>query len=398
MSWPTDADRRDQIRRAARTLLRNPLVTAGSSDDAVFRLVRQHATVLRDWFDRETGWRLTVDAQTARLFKTPPTPDDPTHPARDPRSRSPFGRRRYVLLCLALAGMERADNQITLGRLAETVLLAAADPDLVAAGITFSLQSRPERGDLVAVVRLLLDLGALRRVAGDEDAYLGASGDVLYDVDRRVVAGLLTGFRGPSTVDAEDPGGRIGALLAEVRPDTEEARNLSLRRTLTRRLLDDPVVYYDELPPAELAYLTSQRAAITGRITDLTGLLAEVRAEGIAMVDPDDELTDLRMPAQGMQSHLTLLLAGHLAANPDGVTVAELHQLTRRLAAEHRSYWRKNATDPGAEVELVAEAVQTLTALKLARRQGDTVLPRPAIARYSLSEPTVRTGPKGIGR
>ena len=63
----------------------------------------------------------------ARLFKQAATPHDATHPARDVRSRQPFGRRRYVLTCLALATLERADAQITLGRLAEQVVLGAAD-------------------------------------------------------------------------------------------------------------------------------------------------------------------------------------------------------------------------------------------------------------------------------
>lgn len=389
----TPEDRSARVRRAARALLARPLLVAGRTDDELFRLVRTQAVELREWFDRETGWRLVVDAQTARLFKTAPTPDDPTHPARDPRSRAAFGRRRYVLVCLALAELERADSQVTLGRLAQRVLLAAADADLVAAGVTFTLEHREERADLVAVVRLLLDWGALRRVAGDEDAYLGAAGDVLYDVDRRVIAGLLTGGRGPSTVTAAAPVDRLAALLTESVPDTEELRNRTLRQRLTRRLLEDPVLYYDELTPDERAYLTSQRAAITGRITEITGLLAEVRGEGIAMVDPDDELTDVKMPAQGMQSHLTLLLATHIAGQPDGVRRSELHLLTRKLAEQHRSFWRKNATDPGAEVELVDTALAALAALRLVTVDDQvdaTVTARPAIGRYALAEPTIR--------
>lgn len=389
---PLPADRAAGFQRAARALLSRPLLVAGRSDDD-FRLVRLHAGELREWFDRETGWRLLVDAQTARLFKTAPTADDATHPARDPRSRTPFGRRRYVLTCLALAALERADSQITLGRLAQHVLLAAADPDLVAAGITFSLDHRDERSDLVAVVRLLLDWGVLHRVAGDEEAYLGSAGDVLYDVDRRVIAGLLTGARGPSTIDATGPAERLTALLYEPVPDTEELRNRTLRHHLTRRLLEEPVVYYDDLRADELAYLTSQRAAIIGRITEATGLLAEVRAEGIAMVDPDDELTDVKMPAQGMQSHLTLLLAAHIAEHDRGVALDELHILTRKLAAEHKAYWRKSATDPGAEVDLVDVALAALVALKLVTvdaGEDRLVRARPAIARYALAAPTIR--------
>ncbi|MER7168958.1 TIGR02678 family protein [Micromonospora sp. NPDC000207] len=387
-------DPQTRRRRAARLLLARPLLVAGLTAEEDFRLVRGYASELREWFDRETGWRLVADAQSVRLMKLTADPADSTHPARDPRARTPFSRQRYVLTCLALAGLERADGQVTLGRLAEEVVAAAADPALTAAGFSFALDRRERRADMVAVVRLLLHWGVLRRVAGDEEAYLGSGGDVLYDVDRHVVAGLLATVRGPSMIDEASADSRLAALTAEVVPEVDEARNRALRHRLTRLLLEQPVLYRDELSDAELAYLTSQRHALLHRITEFTGLVAEVRAEGIAMVDPDDELTDVRMPAEGMQSHLTLLLAERIADAEAGLRVSELHRHTRELARQHRSYWRKHATDPGAEVDLVAAALESLAALKLVTLEPATdplVLPRPAIARYALAEPTIRS-------
>src|SRR5690606_24193659 len=296
-----DATRR---RAALRTLLRRPLLTA-EADPEDLVLVRRYQAELRDWLSRETGWRLQVDAETARLFKTAPTLDDGTHPARG-KAGEPFGRRRYVVLCLALAVLERADAQTTLGRLAEEVLNAAAEPDLA---FPFTLDSRAERADLVAVVRMLLSWGVLRRVSGDEESYLSATEDVLYDVRRAVLAALLTGTRGPSTVTAAGFEDRLAELTDEPVPDTDDLRNRALRQGLTRRLLDDPVVYYEDLDDAERAYLVSQRAAITRRIEEATGLVPELRAEGVAMVDPDDELTDVRMPEQRTDGHVTLLVA-----------------------------------------------------------------------------------------
>jgi len=130
-----------------------------SDHDDDFRLVRKHAAELGGWFADQTGWRLTVDAETARLFKKPAALDDSTRPARAPKTKVPFTRRRYVLLCLALAVLERSESQTTLGRLAEGVLTGAADPALTEAGITFAMERREERADLVAVVRLLLSWG-----------------------------------------------------------------------------------------------------------------------------------------------------------------------------------------------------------------------------------------------
>jgi uncharacterized protein (TIGR02678 family) len=385
------ASRADECRRAARALLGRPLLRA--SDEA-FVLVRRYAPELREWFDRNTGWRLDVDSEVARLVKQPATTADATHPMRDLKSKQPFGRRRYVLTCLALAALDRAELQITLGRLAEQVVLGAADPVLTAAGVAFTLAGRDERTDLVAVVRLLLDLGVLRRVAGDEDAFVKDTGDALYDVRRRVLAALLAAPRGPSTIDDVGFRERLAALTYQLPPTTDDLRNQRIRHHLTRRLLDEPVLYYRELDSEQRAYLTSQRAAITARITELTGLVAEARAEGIAMVDPFDDLTDVRMPESGTEGHATLLLAEHLARHRDrAVPVEELHAHIRRQAAAHRSYWRRNATEPGAEVELTAAALDRLEALRLVTRDSEVVTALPALARYALAEPTIEAAP-----
>ena len=384
----TPAEEQAQFRTALRALLTKPLLTA-DTDAAELVLVRRHLTDLRDWLSRETGWRLVADSEAARLFKTATTLDDASHPARG-HTREPFGRRRYVILCLALSVLARADTQTTLGSLADEVLTAAAAPELTAAGFTFALEARADRSDLVAVVRLLLTWGVLNRVAGDEDSYLSTTGDVLYDVRRPVLALLLSGVRGPSTVTGEASfAGRLAELTAEPVADTDELRNQALRRRLTRRLLDDPVVYYDELDDDERAYLVSQRHAITRRITDATGLIAEMRAEGIAMVDPDDELTDVRMPEQRTDGHVTLLVAEYLARR-DEVPITELRRFVRQAAARHAVYWRKGVTEPGAETELLAIALEKLSALRLVTIDNEQVRGRPAIARFALDEPTIR--------
>lgn len=392
--------RTEELRRAARALLRRPLLRASGPGAEDFPLVRRHAAELREWFDANTGWRLTVNSEVARLAKRTPTTVDSSHPARDTRSRLPFGRRRYVLTCLALSVLERSEAQITLGRLAEGVILAAADEQIVRAGVTFRLEGREERSDLVAVVRLLLSLGVLAHVAGDEDAFVRDAGDALYDVERRSLAVLLAAPRGPSTIAAGSFEERIEQLAEESAPSTDELRNRAIRHHLTRRLLDEPVLYHDELDAPRAVYLSGQRAALVRRIADLTGLVAEIRAEGIAMVDPNDDLTDVRMPDMGTDGHVTLLLAEHLAGRADAsrrtdgggaapVPEEELHRLVRRLAREHRAYWRRDAGDPGAEVALTDGALERLEALQLVCREPGGVRPLPALARYALAAPTL---------
>lgn len=391
LSDALERTRRSEQVRAARALLSRPMLRADGPDAELVVLVRRHAAALREWFDRNTGWRLLVDSAVARLVKTVPGTADPTHPARDPRSRAAFTRRRYVLACLSFAVLDRADAQITLGRLAEQIVLAAADPELSAAGVVFTLERRDERTDLVAVVRLLLALGVLARVAGDEDAFVRNDGDALYDVERRVLAALLATPRGPSTVSADGVEARLAALTDELPATTDDLRNQQIRRRLTRRLLDEPVLYYTDLDEAELAYLTSQRHALTSRISELTGLVAEVRAEGIAMVDPLDDLTDVRMPETGTDGHATLLLAEHLTSADGPVPLPELHAFLREQAMAHSSYWRRAAAAPGAEVELTEVAVARLRALRLVELVEGRVRPLPALARYAVGAPEIQS-------
>ncbi|MFL1375846.1 TIGR02678 family protein [Nocardiopsis protaetiae] len=387
------------LHRAARALLSRPLLRA-SAHPQEFRLVREYLHELRRWFDRNTGWRLYTDTETARLHKVPGDPGNATHPAREEgRGRQAFDRRRYVLFCLALAVLERAEAQTALGRMAEQVVLEASAPEF--ADLGFTLATRDQRMDLVAVVRLLVELGVLARVAGDEGAFVGRQGDALYDVDRRVLAALLAGARGPSTIPHEDHCDRLAALVEDGvahQLDSDDLRNTAIRHRLTRRLLDDPVLYFDTLTGEEQAYLTGQRGAITRRIHELTGLVAEVRAEGIAMVDPRDDLTDARMPEQGTTGHATLLLAEHLAAAGRPLTLDELAARVRELADEHASYWAKSARAPGNEPALVAAAVERLRALDLvALTTADgspAVRARPALARYAVADPVVTT-PEG---
>lgn len=387
----------EERKRAARALLRHPLLTPRSPDPAAFTLARRHATWLADFFTREAGWALVNDTSVVRLRKTSGDWADDTRPAALSSGTKPqFSRRRYVLLCLALAVLERSEAQVTLGRMVDQVVALAADPDLAEAGIVFTLGERNERADLAAVARLLLELGVLARVAGDEQAFVSATGDVLYDVDRDVLATLLVARRGPSLIDpasAVRTRDRIAALSAEVVPDTDDARNRAVRHRLTRQLLDDPVIYNADLDDAEFAYLAAQRGPMLRRLTAGTGLVAEVRAEGIALVDPSGESTDLGMPEEGTDGHATLLvaelLAQHLRQHPgNGLPLGSVQAHVRRLAEQYRTYWRRSAQEPGAERELTAIALERLYRLGLIASSPGTgspdvlVIPLPALARF----------------
>jgi uncharacterized protein (TIGR02678 family) len=376
----------EQREHALRALLMRPLIASGDPD---LELVRRHAEYLRDWFGREAGWNLQVERQCARLYKRPATLTDAT------RGLPEFDRERYVLLCLACAVLERAESQITLQALGARLLESAADPELASRGFTYTLESARERRSLVGVCRLLLELGVLARVAGDEEAYINQSGDVLYDVHRRVLARLPSGTTGASLIAAMQPAldfdGRLAALNDEYVPDSPESRRTALRYRLARRLLDDPVLYHDELTSEEREYLSSQRGPMAYRLAQASGLTAELRAEGLALVDADGELSDKHLPAVGTEAHATLLVAEYLAraAKTDGAMIHSLHELAaflRDAADRYGRFWRKDAREAGAELELAREAIDRLAALRLLQHVENGVRPLPALHRYTIGE------------
>lgn len=398
---------REEMRVALRALLMMPLMDAAHED---FAAVRRHADQLREWFARETGWVLHVERDGARLYKRPADLIDAT------RGLPGYDRRRYVLLCLACAVLERADPQITLRLLGERLLELAVDPALVSLGFAFTLGAQHERRELVAVCRTLLTLGVLQHVAGDEEAFVQAAGaagqaDALYDVHRRTLAGMLAAVRGPSTwTMAEAPVSleeRLRALVDEHVADSDEGRRSAMRHHIARRLLDDPVIYVDRLAPEVRTYFLNQRGAMAGRLCEASGLVAEQRAEGLALVDETGLLTDLAMPSEGTDAHVTLLAADYLAtrqrrtrAAPDDAAQAsaaireqDIAEFLRTARERYGRYWRKSAREPGAERELAAIAVERLERLLLVERRAGFVHPLPALARFALGDAEVREVP-----
>ncbi|MFV8627881.1 TIGR02678 family protein [Ralstonia pseudosolanacearum] len=388
--------RDDERTQALRALLMTPLMTPAHES---FAAVRRHADELRAWFARETGWTLHIERDCARLYKRPADLQDAS------RGLPGYERRRYVLLCLACAVLERADPQITLRVLGDRLLALAADPALASRNFHFTLGAAHERRELVAVCRSLVELGVLQRIAGDEESFVRStgdaadSGDALYDVRRRVLAGLLAAVRGPSTWPEEQTpvslDERLASLVAEHMPDSDDGLRTALRHDLARRLLDNPVVYLNTLDAELRAYFVNQRGAMATRLCDATGLVAEQRAEGLALVDEDGELTDVAMPAEGTEAHATLLVAEFLAgrSRADAQAPTTLDEITAFLAdarTRYGSYWRKSAREPGAERELTTVALERLLKLQLVARMADRIQPLPALARFALGETDIR--------
>lgn len=371
----------EEQQQAVRLLLAHPFVTDSRPDPEAFSFVRRHARELQRWFAEQLGYRLVVDSELARLHKRP-APGSRLRPLRT-QSQAPFDPRRYALLCLVLAALERLEVQTVLSELAEQVALLAASEEGVR---RLNLESHAERQAFVDAVRWLVETGVLTLADGEDTAFLEGRGDALYDIHSRRLSQLLT-----APVPLEPPRDPE-ELAADVYPDTEEGANRRSRHRLMRRLVEEPVLYVRDLDEGERAYLTGQRHYLAGQVTSRTGLAVEVRREGLAAIDPAGRLTDLAFPASGTVSHAALLLAEHLAdcgrSAAAFVPEEELRARLRSLLQRYGHLWSgAYRADPG---RLLEEALERLENLGLIARREGGIEPLPAVARYKAVEPAAR--------
>lgn len=374
MSDPAQSRAREDLRATVRSLLSQPLLRRAADPEGYERARRTLEPVQR-WFSQTTGWAVVHDRPAAlvRLMKTGSS--DATRPASEE-----FTRRHYVLTCMLLAELVRAGRQTTLQRLAEHLRDATgAEPAID----TYDPKLLLERRMFIHVVRWLeQDVGVLRgrdRGAAGETRYLQTAdqGDALYDVDDRALSVLLACPRSPSMVDGP-------ADLDEPPPiETDDALRQRRARRVWRRLLDDPVVYFDDLAPDEHDWLIRSLRRVTERLDEL-GLLLERRAEGVAVIDPTAELSDQPFPrANSTHAHAALLIAEWLS-DARGAPLAEVRaRVDGWRAAPVGARWKQETAR-----ETARGALRMLRRFDLVTIDGDRVRARPAIARFRAEEPT----------
>lgn len=288
----------ESYQRAARVILANHLVTTTYPDALALPLIRRWTTELRDDLLELFGYRLEVTETTARLF-TAADRLDPTSPARTVGDRA-FDRRRYAYLALALAALGRAGNQVTLSELAEHVAAEASQVP----SVELSTERATDRDAFVDAVGWLAARGAITLADGDASGWVSNpdAGEALYDIDRSVVIAL---FRPPRALQ------HLSSVRGLLAAPTEENATRETARRVRRALVQQPVVYADELDDDERLQLALPRTAAD--VERLTGLIAERRAEGISLIDPSGRLSDIRFPSTGTVAQVALLLAGEIA-------------------------------------------------------------------------------------
>lgn len=391
---------REEIARAIRLLLARPLISQQADADA-FDLIRRRQHPLVQWFDYYCGWRLFVEPRLgyARLVKVRADPD-PTRPAHRRRGgRAPLDRRRYTLLCLAAAEL-LAGPVTTIGMLAQRVVQAsAADPAIPA----FDPVRRDERAAYVDALKLLEHFGAVATTDGTTELFLdSADAKVLYRVDATRLVRLLAAPVAPSQVaqahDDENAGFTDpGELMVERRYGaggdaevSETQRNLWARHSLIRRLVDDPVVYQDELHTAELTYAASPTGRqILRKAAAEAGFEFEERVEGYLLVDPDAIATDVKFPDDGSHAKVAALHLLDVITDSSGpVPFATLRTATQRLL-ERDPNWAKAYRFDGGTARLAEESAGILCAFGLARRiphdDEEALLALPVAYRYTVN-------------
>ncbi len=385
----------EERREALRLLITCPLIPAEGETSTDFRLVRRNAEWLKRWLTRWPGWTLVVASDVARLRKHPSPRSDATRGLEEKSGadRTLITRRGYALLCLVLATLENEHRQTTIQQVArKTELAVRVDQDLADVGFQYDTKSLSHRRELVSVMRRLERWHVLVRIDRDDADFVQSDGDCLYRIDRAALSTVLCSVRGASTVEAADVPSLIQQLNEVETPESPDAQNRELQHWLVRRLLDDPVMYFDELTARERDYFQSQGERLLRELTHATGMVAERRAEGVALLDPAGGWTDVGLPELGTRGHATLLLAEWLAnelrdseQSDCHISIDRVESRLSELASRHKKHWRKGADTEEGVRRLTRDSLEILRSLGLIDLQAGQVIPRPAIGRYRVA-------------
>ena len=362
-------------REAARALLVHPLLTGDHAEELA--LVRLHAAALRSMFKSTLDYHLVVESTFARLVKGPVSGDGPARPARR-ADGSAFTATTYTFLCLLCAALlvPGTGDQILISALIEQVRSDAAT-----VGVRLG-DTLPERRALVTAIGQLVGWGVLTETDGTAGAWGERRDEALLTIHRpalpHLLARPLSGLRHADELLAPDP-------QLDEQP----------RRSLRRKLVENPLVRREDLTDGERDVLSRERSELTRVLAENFGLALEVRAEGALAYDPAGDLTDVGFPGNGRIKQAALLLLGELiegrvpaSAGSLAVPWDEVDAALADLTTRHARAWGDAiAEQPGA---LRGDVVLLLCEIGLASTTVTGLLVHPAAARY---RPQPRTAP-----
>lgn len=384
---PPDLLREADVRGAARSLLRTPLLNADDNPDEL-SLVRRNSEELTRLFADGLGYRLVIEPGLARLVKTGPGPDASRGLRR--RNDVAFTPRRYALLALTLAALTQSRRQVMVDELVAKIRSAAVD-----AGIDVDLDSIHQRRALHSALVALVDLGILSERDGDLEHWAERHTESLLDIHRDrlavLIAAPLSACDGPEDVLAQAavPSRAGGARVA-----------------IRRRLVEQPVLSSQDLSDEQRGWWVRNREREREWFRHNLGLDLELRAEGAAAIDPSDDLTDLVFPGPGSAKHFALLLLGELVDtlrsqrdDLEGCAWAHIPTSTARTAADRVfAEWRHGLRKAHRDNpdEAYEQALSILAAMGLVTSDDTGLLVHAAAARYAPRPDLLTTrGPSG---
>ncbi|MFE9244317.1 TIGR02678 family protein [Nocardiopsis sp. NPDC006938] len=283
---------------AARALMAHPLLTR-RTHPAEFSLVRSHTEWLVQRFQRVLGYRLTVADEHARLVKRGLV-DEVVRPAtRTTGTR--FTPRTHTYLALVLAVLVEQTGAVTARVLAERVRAAARE-----AGVDADPgRGLGERRAFCAALRHLVGLGALTETSG---SVLAHQADPAHRVELAPDTGALRAVVAHLPRAGDDPGTFL-ADASDPDPETDQAGEIALRRLLA----ETAVVYREHLPDRQRDRLAAHQWRAAAALGNLLGCDTEIRAEGVALVMPDETEAAVRFPSDDPVGRTALALVRHLS-------------------------------------------------------------------------------------
>lgn len=317
---------RAMYQRAARAVLTHPLITETYPDTQTLSLVRRWAVPLRSDLARLFDYRLELTPTTARLFRVHDALDGSQPAMAGPNEDRPFDRRRYACLALAIAVLGRSGMQVSLSELAERVTAEAARID----GLELSAEDKNDRAAFVDAVAWLQTRGAVRLADGNARRWADdpTAGEALYDIDRDVLRAVYRPTRVLQHL------GSVTELLHRPDAASRSTRRMTAGQRVRRALVEQPVVYDAELDPADRGALRAPTAA--AEVAEMTGLVVERRAEGIALLDVSGRFSDRRFPGSGTVAQAALLLLNRMADRIDDLDAPPLVSLPAPPPASDR--------------------------------------------------------------
>lgn len=385
-TYSEDAALLGERQAAARALLAHPLLTE-RVHPAEFSLVRSHTEWLVQRFQRVLGYRLSVADDHARLVKRGLVAEVARPLARETGTH--FTPRAHTYLALVLAVLVEEEGPTPLHDLAERVLAAACE-----AGVDADpARGLGERRAFCAALRHLVGLGALTESSGTVADYArDPSADPSLLPHTQVLRSVAVHLPRAS----EDPDSFLAAA-SETDPEGDHQGETALRRLLA----ETAVVHREELSDRQRDRLAAHQWRAAAALGNLLGCDTEVRAEGVALVMPDEAGAHPAFPAGDPVGQTALALIRHLSGrlHPGQPTTSvpvperELHAALDALCdadAPARTEWCRTA---GPEIPDPARLKERVLVLLV-----DLGLLRGAPGRWRLTAAASRYGAEADDR